>query len=392
MNIVLEKPVIINNHKKNNLKKLINILPNVDINSKDNLKELNELLNNNKQLKNILNNLIKKNEEYDNKLEDEPLLNEDNRRFTVFPIKYNDIWNMYKKMEACFWKAEEIDFSQDYKDFMTLNEHEKHFLKRILAFFAASDGIVNFNLEKRFGNEIQVMEAKIVYDFQKMMENIHGEVYSQMLDNIIKDNKEKKELFNAINTIPTIKKMADWAFKWINSSDSFAHRVVAFTVVEGVFFSGAFASIFWFKKIKNKGGMFLPGLTKSNEFIARDEGLHTDFGCLLYSHIKNRLSKDTVNNIVEEGVEIAKEFINDALPYKLMGMNKEMMCNYIEYVADRLLISLNYDKKYNKNNPFKFMETIGMIGKTNFFEARPTDYQDANIFNTNNEFEIDNDF
>jgi ribonucleotide reductase beta subunit family protein with ferritin-like domain len=382
-----------NDIKKNNLKELISTLPNIDINSNESLIKLNHLLKDNISLRNILDNMIEKNNKLDKKDTEEPLLNSDNKRFTVFPIKYHDIWNMYKKMEACFWKAEEIDFSQDYKDFKTLNEHEQHFLKRILAFFAASDGIVNFNLEKRFGNEIQIMEAKIVYDFQKMMENIHGEVYSQMLDNIIKDDVEKKELFNAINTIPTIKKMADWSFKWIDSSDSFAHRVVAFTVVEGVFFSGAFASIFWFKKIKNKGGLFLPGLTKSNEFIARDEGLHTDFGCLLYSHIKNRLDQKTIYNIVDEGVLIAKEFINDALPYKLMGMNKDMMCNYIEYVADRLLITLNYDKLYNKNNPFKFMETIGMIGKTNFFEARPTDYQDANIFNNSkDEFEIDNDF
>jgi ribonucleotide reductase beta subunit family protein with ferritin-like domain len=382
-----------NESKTNNLKELINSLPTIDIKSKDSLQKLNHLLKDNNALRNVLDDLIENINEKNRDDIDEPLLNIDNRRFTVFPIKYHDIWNMYKKMEACFWKAEEIDFSQDYKDFKTLNDHEQHFLKRILAFFAASDGIVNFNLEKRFGSEIQVMEAKIVYDFQKMMENIHGEVYSQMLDNIIKDNNEKQELFNAIDTIPTIKKMADWSFKWIDSSESFAHRVVAFTVVEGVFFSGAFASIFWFKKIKNKGGLFLPGLTKSNEFIARDEGLHTDFGCLLYSHIKNRLSQNTVYSIVSEGVEIAKEFIHDALPYKLMGMNKEMMCDYIEYVADRLLISLNYDKKYNKSNPFKFMETIGMIGKTNFFEARPTDYQDANIFNnTKDEFEIDNDF
>lgn len=324
----------------------------------------------------------------------EPILNKENRRFTVYPIKYNDIWEMYKKQQACFWKAEEIDFSTDYDDYLTLNSDEQHFLKMILAFFAASDGIVNFNISSRFLNDIQIIEATIAYEWQMMMENIHGEVYSLMLDNIVKDKTEKEKLFNAIETIPVVKKMADWAFKWIDSSDSFAHRVVAFAILEGVFFSGAFAAIFWFKKYKNKGKAFLKGLTKSNEFISRDEGMHCDFGCLLYHHLNNKLSKQTVYTIMDEAVTIAKEFMQDALPCKLIGMNFEKMGDYIDYIGDRLLVSLTYPKKYNKDNPFKFMETIGLLGKTNFFEMRPTEYQDSHIMNKNksHDFVINDDF
>jgi len=266
----------------------------------------------------------------------------------------------------------------------------------ILAFFAASDGIVNFNLGQRFIKEVQVMEVEILYTFQMMMENVHGETYSLMLDNLITDKREKDMLFQAIETIPTVKKMADWAFKWVDSSESFSHRLVAFAIVEGVFFSGAFASIFWFKKYKNKGKMFLKGLTKSNEFIARDEGLHTDTACYLYkNHINNKLTQEQVYDIIEEAILISQEFMNDSLRVDLLGMSSTSMNNYIEYIGDRLLLSLGYSKKYNKENPFKFMETIGLFGKTNFFEMRPTEYQDAHIMNeegADNYFDFDDSF
>ena len=324
----------------------------------------------------------------------EKILKEDNKRFTIYPIEYHDIWDMYKKQLACFWKVEEIDFSKDQKDFESLNQDEQHFLKWILAFFAASDGIVNFNLAERFTKDVKIMEAQVAYSFQIMMENIHGEAYSLMLDNIIKDEDERKFLFNAIENIPSVKKMADWAFKWITSSKTFAHRIVAFAIVEGVFFSGAFAAIFWFKKYKNKGQMFLQGLTKSNEFIARDEGMHCDFACMLYSHLDTKLDKSVVYDIMDEAVQIAKMYMDDALPYKLLGMNSSSMGTYIEYIGDRLLVSLNYHKKYKCDNPFKFMETIGLPGKTNFFEMRPTEYQSAHTTNTNshNYFVLDNNF
>ena len=324
----------------------------------------------------------------------EIILKEENRRFTVYPIQYTDIWNMYKKQLACFWKVEEIDFSKDAADFETLDDNEKQFLKMILAFFAASDGIVNFNLSTRFTKDVKIMEAQIAYTFQMMIENIHGEAYSLMLDNIIKDPKEQNRLFNAIETVPSVKTMADWAFKWIDSSQSFAHRVIAFAIVEGVFFSGAFAAIFWFKKYKNRGKMFLKGLTKSNEFIARDEGLHCDFACLLYAHLNNKLSKEEVNSIMKEAVIVSQNFMKEALPYELLGMSSASMNDYIEYIGDRLLVALNYPKVYNKKNPFKFMETIGLPGKTNFFEMRPTEYQDAHVFNkdAHNYFVLDDDF
>lgn len=317
-----------------------------------------------------------------NKLdEQEPMLQEENRRFTVFPIQYHDIWEMYKKQLACMWTAEEIDFSKDYDDFLILNENEQHFLKMILAFFAASDGIINFNLGERFLKDIKIMEGQILYTFQMMMENVHGETYSLMLDNIIKEEDERERLFNAIETVPSVKKMADWAFKWTNSSKSFAHRLIAFAIVEGVFFSGAFAAIFWFKLYKNRGKNFLQGLTKSNEFIARDEGMHCDSACLLYEHIKNRVHKNEVYEIMDEATEISSEFMKDALPCGLIGMNEEKMKTYIKYIGDRLLVALKYPKKYNKKNPFTFMETIGMPGKGNFFEVTPTAYQKAEIFN-----------
>lgn len=311
----------------------------------------------------------------------EPILSEENRRFTLYPIKYPGIFDLYKKQLAAFWKAEEIDFSNDYDDFCKLNEDEQHFIEMTLAFFAASDGIVNFNLSNRFLSDVKIMEAQVAYTFQMMMENVHSEVYSLMLDNIVRDKERKAFLFNAIENIPSVKLMAEWAFKWIESSESFAHRVVAFAVVEGIFFSGAFASIYWLKKYKCSGKRFLDGLIKSNEFIARDEGMHTDFACTIYSLLENRLSTKTVENIVKEGVGIAQNFIVESLPVRLIGMNEGMMCDYIQFVGDRLLVALGYSKVYNTSNPFPFMETIGMMQKTNFFETRPTEYQSAYVFN-----------
>ncbi len=321
--------------------------------------------------------------------ENEPILNPENKKFTAFPIKYQTIWKRYKEQMASFWKAEEIDFSNDYNDFLTLSDDEKHFVEMILAFFAASDGIVNFNLGERFIREIQNTEIIFTYQFQAMMENIHSELYSLMLDNIVKDPIKKEFLFNAIQNVESVKLMSDWALKWIESSASFAHRVVAFAIVEGVFFSGAFAAIFWIKKFKNKnnsskGKPFMDGLIKSNKFISRDEGLHAQTACDVYALLNKKLSANEINEIMREGVDIAKIFYTDALPVKLIGMNSESMCNYIEYIGDRLLIMLGYKKIYNKTNPFKFMETIGLNDKTNFFETRPTEYQDAHIMNKGN--------
>lgn len=324
----------------------------------------------------------------------EPLMDESKSRFTVFPIEYHDIWDMYKKQLESFWKAEEIDFSKDYDDYMTLSNDEQHFIKMILAFFAASDGIVNFNIRERFSKDVKIIEAQIVYDFQTMMENIHGETYSLMLDNIIKDSEERAQLFDAIHTIPSIKMMADWAFKWIESSKSFAHRVIAFAVVEGVFFSGAFAAIFWFKLYNNKGKNIMPGLTMSNEFISRDEASHTNFACLLYSHVTNKLSSKEVYGIIDEAVKIAQHFMTEALPVRLIGMNSEMMANYIEYIGDRLSMELGYGKQYNKKNPFQFMETIGLFGKASFFETRNSGYSSSKTTNNkkSNSLIISDDF
>jgi ribonucleotide reductase beta subunit family protein with ferritin-like domain len=308
----------------------------------------------------------------------EELLNPDNRRFSVFPIKYKKVWNEYKTQVANFWKAEEIDFSKDRDHYQELNSNEQHFIKMVLAFFANADGIVNFNLGERFVREIGIMEVQIALRFQMMMEDIHGETYSLMLDSIVTDKDEKKYLFNSISTVPSIKRMADWAFKWIDSDKTFAHRVIAFAVVEGILFSGAFAAIYWFKN-NHKGK--LPGLIKSNEFIARDEGRHTTFSCLMYSMLQNKLNQEEVYKIVDEGVIISQKFMDDAIPIRLIGMNNDLMNDYIEFIADRLLVTLGYAPKYKKTNPFKFMETIGMVNKTNFFENRPTDYQDANVKN-----------
>lgn len=315
----------------------------------------------------------------DEKLDlEEPILNESNQRLTVFPIQYPKIWESYKKQQEAFWKAEEIDFSQDEYEFNKLGEDEQRVIKYILAFFAASDGIVNWNLRERFLNDVKVMEIQTAYTYQMMMESIHGETYSLMLENIIKDPKEKEFLFNAVSTVESVKEMAEWAIKWIDSPKRFAYRVVAFTVVEGVFFSGAFALIFWLKNFRKEGGKsFMNGLVKSNEFIARDEGMHTNFGCDVYALLKHKLTMEEVYEMMDEGVKISKKFTTDAIKCQLIGMSPDLMSEYIEFIADRLLVSLGYSKKYNKSNPFPFMETIGMIKKTNFFESRPTDYAQA---------------
>ncbi|KAL8903696.1 MAG: hypothetical protein Q9207_003765 [Kuettlingeria erythrocarpa] len=307
---------------------------------------------------------------------DEPLLQDNPQRFVLFPIKYHEIWQMYKKAEASFWTAEEIDLSKDLHDWNNrLNDDEKYFVSHILAFFAASDGIVNENLVERFSGEVQIPEARCFYGFQIMMENIHSETYSLLIDSYIKEQKQRAYLFNAIETIPAIRKKADWAIKWIQDKNStFAQRLVAFAAVEGIFFSGAFASIFWLKK---RG--LMPGLTFSNELISRDEGLHTDFACLLFSHLNNRPSKQAVQDVITEAVTIEQEFLTEALPCALLGMNATLMKQYIEFVADRLLVALGNEKVYKSPNPFDFMESISLAGKTNFFEKRVGDYQKSGV-------------
>ncbi|KAI9860730.1 MAG: Ribonucleotide-diphosphate reductase (RNR), small subunit [Trichoglossum hirsutum] len=307
---------------------------------------------------------------------DEPLLQENPHRFVLFPIKYHEVWQMYKKAEASFWTAEEIDLSKDLPDWNDrLNDDERFFISHVLAFFAASDGIVNENLVERFSGEVQIPEARCFYGFQIMMENIHSETYSLLIDTYIKDQKQRTYLFDAIDTIPCIRKKADWAIRWIqDKSSTFAQRLVAFAAVEGIFFSGSFASIFWLKK---RG--LMPGLTFSNELISRDEGLHTDFACLLFSHLNNRPSKQAVQDVITEAVTIEQEFLTEALPCALLGMNATLMKQYIEFVADRLLVALGNPKYYNSANPFDFMESISLTGKTNFFEKRVGDYQKAGV-------------
>ncbi|MFM6947464.1 MAG: ribonucleoside-diphosphate reductase small subunit [Aquirufa sp.] len=319
----------------------------------------------------------------------EPLLVEDPNRFVLFPIKHDDIWQFYKKAEASFWTAEEIDLSQDINDWKKMNDGERHFISHVLAFFAASDGIVNENLANNFLREVQYAEAKCFYGFQVMMENIHSETYSLLIDSYIQEPKEKDRLLRAIETIDCVKKKADWALKWIES-DNFVERLISFAAVEGIFFSGSFCSIFWLKK---RG--LMPGLSFSNELISRDEGLHCDFACLLYSdHIKNKLSQDRVYEIILNAVEIEKEFVTVALPVSLIGMNAELMCQYIEFVADRLLVSLNCKKYYNATNPFDFMEMISLQGKTNFFEKRVAEYQKSGVMSDKESmgFSLDEDF
>ncbi|RYP68230.1 hypothetical protein DL769_005570 [Monosporascus sp. CRB-8-3] len=310
---------------------------------------------------------------------DEPLLQENPQRFVLFPIKYHEIWQMYKKAEASFWTAEEIDLSKDLHDWNNrLNDDEKYFISHILAFFAASDGIVNENLVERFSGEVQVPEARCFYGFQIMMENIHSETYSLLIDTYVKEPAQRTYLFNAIDTIPCIRRKADWALRWISDKKStFAQRLIAFAAVEGIFFSGAFASIFWLKK---RG--LMPGLTFSNELISRDEGLHTDFACLLFSHLKNRPSKQLIQDIITDAVTIEQEFLTEALPCALLGMNATLMKQYIEFVADRLLVALGNDKVYRSANPFDFMENISLGGKTNFFEKRVGEYQKAGVMHS----------
>lgn len=320
----------------------------------------------------------------------EPILEENKNRFVLFPIQHDDIWSFYKKAEASFWTAEEIDLQADLVDWETkLNDDERHFVKHVLAFFAASDGIVNENLAENFLSEVQYTEAKFFYGFQVAIENIHSETYSLLIDTYIKDTKDKNYLFNAIDTMAPVKKKADWALRWIDEGN-FAERLVAFAAVEGIFFSGSFCSIFWLKK---RG--LMPGLAFSNELISRDEGLHCDFACLLYNnHVVNKLSKEKVQKIIVDAVEIEKEFILEALPVRLIGMNSELMAQYIEFVADRLLQELGNDKIYNVSNPFDFMEMISIQGKTNFFEKRVAEYQKAGVLNNDADqtFSMDEDF
>ncbi|CAF2143539.1 unnamed protein product [Brassica rapa] len=327
---------------------------------------------------------------------EEPLLTPTPDRFCMFPIHYPQIWEMYKKAEASFWTAEEVDLSQDTRDWETnLNDGERHFIKHVLAFFAASDGIVLENLASRFMSDVQVSEARAFYGFQIAIENIHSEMYSLLLDTYIKDNKERDHLFRAIETIPCVAKKAQWALKWIDGSQTFAERIVAFACVEGIFFSGSFCSIFWLKK---RG--LMPGLTFSNELISRDEGLHCDFACLIYTLLRTKLSEERVKSIVCDAVEIEREFVCDALPCALVGMNRDLMSQYIEFVADRLLGALGYGKVYGVANPFDWMELISLQGKTNFFEKRVGDYQKASVMSSvngngafdNHVFSLDEDF
>ncbi|MAB85573.1 MAG: ribonucleoside-diphosphate reductase [Cryomorphaceae bacterium] len=307
--------------------------------------------------------------------QNEPILKENPNRFVLFPIKHNDIWDIYKKAEASFWTAEEIDLHQDITDWENkLTDDERYFVKHILAFFAASDGIVNENLAENFVNEVQYTEAKFFYGFQIMMENIHSETYSLLIDTYVKDPKERDKLFNAIENFDAIKKKADWALKWIDSP-SFAERLIAFAAVEGIFFSGAFCSIFWMKK---RG--LLPGLTFSNELISRDEGMHCDFAVHLHNeHLINKVPKERIIQIITEALDIEREFITESLPVDLIGMNSRLMEQYLEFVTDRLLTELNCPKSYNSENPFDFMDMISLEGKTNFFEKRVSDYRKAGV-------------
>ena len=311
----------------------------------------------------------------------EPILQENKNRFVIFPIKHHDIWEWYKKMEASFWTAEEIDLHQDLTDWNNkLSDDERYFIKHILAFFAASDGIVNENLAENFVNEVQYAEAKFFYGFQIMMENIHSETYSLLIDTYVKDEAEKAELFNALEVFPAIKKKADWALKWIES-DSFAERLIAFAAVEGIFFSGAFCSIYWLKK---RG--LMPGLTFSNELISRDEGVHCDFAVHLHNHhLINKVPKERIKEIIVDALDIEREFVTESLPVSLIGMNAVLMTQYLEFVADRLLVELGCERVYGSANPFDFMDMISLQGKTNFFEKRVAEYQKSGVMNTDSD-------
>jgi len=322
--------------------------------------------------------------------QEEPLLKENPNRFVLFPIQHHDVWEMYKKAEASFWTVEEVDLSKDTKDWEALTDKERYFVSHVLAFFAASDGIVNENLAMNLCNNVQWPEARCFYGFQITMENIHSEMYSLLIDTYIKDTQEKDRLFRAIETVPCVKKKADWAVSWMQSEDAtFASRLMAFACVEGIFFSGSFCAIYW---LKERGVM--PGLTTSNEFISRDEGMHTDFACLLYSKLHHKLSEDDAHKMVRESVRIEKEFITEALPCALIGMNAALMGLYIQFVADRLLVQLGYSKLWNVSCPFPFMERIALEGKVNFFERRVSEYSKAGVgksreamsFSTNSDF------
>jgi ribonucleotide reductase beta subunit family protein with ferritin-like domain len=306
--------------------------------------------------------------------QEEVLLKPNNQRFVLFPIVHKDIWHMYKKHEACFWTAHEIDLSQDEKDWIKLTSDEQHFIKHVLAFFAASDGIVLENLAQRFLTEVQLPEARCFYGFQIAMENVHSETYSLLIDTYIKENTEKQRLFNAMETIPCVKSKAAWALDWMSSNNSFAERLIAFAAVEGIFFSGSFCAIFWIKK---RG--LMPGLTFSNELISRDEGLHCDFACLLYKMLQKKLKPEVVQDIIRTAVKIEIEFVCESIPVALIGMNQKLMSQYIEFVADRLLSALGVPKIYHVTNPFEWMEMISLQGKTNFFEKRVGEYQRAGV-------------
>lgn len=320
----------------------------------------------------------------------EPILtDEDGERFVLFPIQHPRVWEMYKKAVASFWTTEEVDLAQDVQDWEKLTSDEKHFVKHVLAFFAAADGIVNENLCARFSTEVMLPEARCFYGFQIAMENIHSEMYSLLIDTFIRDTVEKTRLLRATRTVPCIKKKADWAMRWMDGARSFAERLVAFAVVEGIFFSGSFCAIYWLKK---RGVM--PGLTFSNELISRDEGLHCDFACLLYSMLQTKLPADVVHDIVRDAVEHEKEFVMEALPVALIGMNAVTMSRYIEFVADRLVVALGYDAVYGVANPFEWMELISLQGKTNFFERRVGDYQKSGVMSggVGGEFSVETDF
>ncbi|KAJ1467707.1 ribonucleoside-diphosphate reductase [Baffinella frigidus] len=325
----------------------------------------------------------------------DPLLTPNPHRFVLFPIKYHSVWEIYKQHEASFWSVEEVDLSKDMADWEKLTENERHFIKHVLAFFAASDGIVLENLAGNFATEIQIPEARCFYGFQIAMENIHSEMYSLLIDTYVKDAVEKQHLLEAIETVPAVMKKADWALKWMDKTSgcSFAKRLVAFAAVEGIFFSGSFCAIFW---LKERG--LMPGLCFSNELISRDEGLHTDFACLIYSMLQEKLAAGEILEIITEAVECEKEFVSVSLPVNLIGMNAELMVQYIEFVADRLLVVLDCEKHYNSVNPFEWMDMISLQGKTNFFEKRVGDYQKSGVMNslcdTGNEkkFELDSDF
>jgi ribonucleoside-diphosphate reductase subunit M2 len=325
--------------------------------------------------------------EYKQLEKSDPLLADNESRWVMFPIKYHAIWEMYKKHEASFWTAEEVDLSQDNKDWEKLNDNEQHFIKHILAFFAASDGIVLENLASQFMSEVQIPEARAFYGFQMAMENIHSETYSLLIEQYVKDPVEKDKVFNAVQTMPAVREKAQWAVQWMNREVCFAERLVAFAAVEGVLFSGSFCAIYWLKK---RG--LMPGLTFSNELISRDEGLHAEFACLLYSSLQNKLPEDVVHEIIRGAVEAERHFICEALSCDLIGMNRELMTRYIEFVADRLLTALGHSKLFGSSNPFDWMELISLQGKTNFFEKRVGEYQKAGVMNSTTDQEESNAF